>query len=334
VLDLLQHQISLNDVQTRLAAVEYTPRLAQHGVPTNALLRAFRLGHERFFEYCLDELGRQTVANDVLFSATGPAHPAGLRLHRPRLRAGRRLSLPPDAFQLLVAGRYRPPRVAVGEAGYGLDGLRATHHQALRAQSVALISRTMDEPVIRFAEVGALAMMSADLDAARVWVRRVLGALAGQDDQHARLRDTLRVFLAEGASYKATAERLMLHENTVQYRVRRPSTFVAGAGMTTASISSCACRLSVVRSSGPRAAGSQDAVIVPIRSDGPRRALSTEPAVASDAGYPSEHDDLRRPRPLASWSPTRTDASPVASGCRAGLASRPPDLSDEGRPRG
>jgi len=45
--------------------------------------------------------------------------------------------------------------------------------------------------------------------------------LADDDDQHARLRDTLRVFLQENGSYKATAERLILHKNSVQYRVRK-----------------------------------------------------------------------------------------------------------------
>jgi DNA-binding PucR family transcriptional regulator len=48
-----------------------------------------------------------------------------------------------------------------------------------------------------------------------------LGPLADDDDQHARLRDTLRVFLQENGSYKATAERLILHKNSVQYRVRK-----------------------------------------------------------------------------------------------------------------
>ena len=35
------------------------------------------------------------------------------------------------------------------------------------------------------------------------------------------MRDTLRVFLQENGSFKATAERLILHKNTVQYRIRK-----------------------------------------------------------------------------------------------------------------
>jgi DNA-binding PucR family transcriptional regulator len=49
----------------------------------------------------------------------------------------------------------------------------------------------------------------------------MLGGLATDDEHHARLRDTLLVFLQTGGSYKTTAERLMLHKNTVQYRIRK-----------------------------------------------------------------------------------------------------------------
>jgi DNA-binding PucR family transcriptional regulator len=63
--------------------------------------------------------------------------------------------------------------------------------------------------------------MSGSLELLRAWVIETLGPLAGDDDHNARLRDTLRVFLQENGSYKATAERLTLHKNTVQYRVRK-----------------------------------------------------------------------------------------------------------------
>ncbi|MGA3124886.1 MAG: helix-turn-helix domain-containing protein [Polyangiaceae bacterium] len=53
------------------------------------------------------------------------------------------------------------------------------------------------------------------------------GALVGpshaqpDDEHHARLRETLLIFLDTGGSYKATAERLVLHKNTVQYRIHK-----------------------------------------------------------------------------------------------------------------
>jgi DNA-binding PucR family transcriptional regulator len=58
-------------------------------------------------------------------------------------------------------------------------------------------------------------------DLLRAWVRSTLAGLATDDEHHARLRDTLLVFLQMGGSYKATAERLTVHKNTVQYRLRR-----------------------------------------------------------------------------------------------------------------
>ena len=63
--------------------------------------------------------------------------------------------------------------------------------------------------------------MSGSIELLQAWVIETLGALAADDEHHARLRDTLRVFLQENGSYKATAERLTLHKNTVQYRVRK-----------------------------------------------------------------------------------------------------------------
>jgi DNA-binding PucR family transcriptional regulator len=52
-------------------------------------------------------------------------------------------------------------------------------------------------------------------------VLRTLGGLAADDEPHARLRETLLLFLQSGGSYKTTAEQLMLHKNTVQYRIRK-----------------------------------------------------------------------------------------------------------------
>jgi DNA-binding PucR family transcriptional regulator len=63
--------------------------------------------------------------------------------------------------------------------------------------------------------------MSGSIGLVRAWVIETLGSLADDDDQHSMLRDTLHVFLHEGGSFKTTAERLTLHKNTVQYRVRK-----------------------------------------------------------------------------------------------------------------
>jgi len=66
-----------------------------------------------------------------------------------------------------------------------------------------------------------VALMAGSIDLLRAWVIETLGALAGDDEHNARLRHRLGVFLQENGSYKATAERLTLHKNTIQYRIRR-----------------------------------------------------------------------------------------------------------------
>src|SRR5580704_3293994 len=75
--------------------------------------------------------------------------------------------------------------------------------------------------VVTFTEVAPVAMMLGSADLLRGWVRSTLAGLATDDDHHARLRETLLAFLQSGGSYKATAERLVLHKNSVQYRIRK-----------------------------------------------------------------------------------------------------------------
>ena len=110
---------------------------------------------------------------------------------------------------------------AFGEPGLGVAGFRRTHQQAVSAQAVALAAGPTGPAVTAFAEVAPLALMSGLLELLRAWVAETLGPLAHDDENSARLRETLRVFLQENLSYKATAERLVLHKNTVQYRVRK-----------------------------------------------------------------------------------------------------------------
>jgi DNA-binding PucR family transcriptional regulator len=102
-----------------------------------------------------------------------------------------------------------------------LPGFRRTHQQALSAQAVALAAGPSGQLVTSFGEVAPLALMSGSIELLQAWVAETLGALANDDEHNARLRDTLRIFLQENGSYKTTAERLMLHKNTVQYRVRK-----------------------------------------------------------------------------------------------------------------
>ena len=110
---------------------------------------------------------------------------------------------------------------AFGDAAKGVAGFRLTHRQAVAAQAVALAAGSAPPRAVAFGQVAPVAMMLGSADLLRAWVRGTLAGLAADDEHHARLRETLLVFLQSGGSYKATAERLMLHKNTVQYRIRR-----------------------------------------------------------------------------------------------------------------
>jgi len=110
---------------------------------------------------------------------------------------------------------------AFGDAAKGTTGFRLTHQQAVAAQAVALAAGSPPARVVAFSEVAPVAMMLRSAELLRAWVLSTLADLATDDEHHARLRDTLLVFLRNGGSYKTTAEQLMLHKNTVQYRIRR-----------------------------------------------------------------------------------------------------------------
>jgi DNA-binding PucR family transcriptional regulator len=125
-----------------------------------------------------------------------------------------------DAAAAAAAGVDGDLHFAFGDAARGSAGFRLTHQQALAAQAVALAAGRAPR-VVTFEEVAPVAMMLGSADLLRAWVLATLGGLATDDEHHARLRDTLLVFLQSGGSYKATAEQLTLHKNTVQYRIRK-----------------------------------------------------------------------------------------------------------------
>jgi PucR C-terminal helix-turn-helix domain/GGDEF-like domain len=110
---------------------------------------------------------------------------------------------------------------AFGDAERGTAGFRLTHQQAIAAQAVALAAGSPAPRAVAFGEVAPVAMMLGSGELLRAWVLSTLAGLAADDEHHALLRGTLLVFLQSGGSYKATAEQLMLHKNTIQYRIRK-----------------------------------------------------------------------------------------------------------------
>jgi DNA-binding PucR family transcriptional regulator len=328
ILHALRHDIAVERVEAPTAALEYARRLAQHGVPVNALVRAYRLGQRRMndlvfhvvgemvdispatrvaaleamtgtlFDYIdwisqqvvvvyeeerdrwledqnsvralrvrevvagkkiidvdatsdtirypllwhhlavvmwysdegcvgdelsrlqrfLRELGQATdVGSNPLFAAADQTTGWGWLPYR---------SAPPsavDAVRQFAGKRADSPCVAIGTLAPGVDGFRRSHREAQAARTVAVVGGTNGATVIAASDPGlaAAALLGGDVAAARVWVTEVLGDLSADTESDARLRETLRVFLRCGSSYKQAAEELDLHFNTVKYRIGR-----------------------------------------------------------------------------------------------------------------
>lgn len=328
VFDALSYGIDIERVEPPTAALEYARRVAQHGIPANALVRAYRLGQQQMLQQVLvevraagldaelaldvfdaisdvtfryiDWISQQVVASyetererwvenrnsiralrarELLDAASGPvdtdAASAGLRyplrrnhlalilwaeahdapgrellglerflrdlsgalelrdsplfIAADRVSAWGWLPLVPDRSHEPIAqirswmAEYPDQLyVAAGTAQPGIDGFRRSHRQAQNARRVMLAGPS-DRRFIAAGEPGVLAaaLLGEDPAQMQVWVSETLGRLATDTDNDARLRRTLQVFLSENSSYKAAAEQLSLHHNSVKYRVQR-----------------------------------------------------------------------------------------------------------------
>lgn len=134
--------------------------------------------------------------------ATTPARPEPETLATPTLRAG--------------------VRAAVGIPAPGVEGFRRSHREALAAQSAAIIGRS-NHVVTRYAdiELACLAAGIGGMEAMYALIERELGDLAAPDKTTARLRRTLRLYLANGGNTDLTGKVLRLHRNTIRYRIHQ-----------------------------------------------------------------------------------------------------------------
>ena len=112
--------------------------------------------------------------------------------------------------------------MAFGRPAPGLAGFRQSHFEALDAQRVCAVGGSRrsvtyyDQPGL-----GAAALLAASPSATRRWVLASLGGLATNDEYHERLRQTLRAYLLHDSSYTAAADALLMHKNSVKYRITR-----------------------------------------------------------------------------------------------------------------
>ena len=122
---------------------------------------------------------------------------------------------------LAAAGGPPVPMAAFGLPQSGPAGFRRSHLQAIQAQQVALIRDDPTHPVISFDEPGlkVAALLASELDTTRDWVHDTLGDLARDDEHHDRLRRTMMLFFQNDSNYTATAEAMLMHKNSVKYRL-------------------------------------------------------------------------------------------------------------------
>jgi DNA-binding PucR family transcriptional regulator len=122
-----------------------------------------------------------------------------------------------------VRARPDAPNIAIGTLGSGVKGFRRSHRQAQRAQTAGL-ARSGHQRVLVAAtdpDIIAPALLAAGVEEIREWVADVLGPLASDTDDDARLRNTLREFLRFGSGYKAAVEELNTDLSTVTSSVER-----------------------------------------------------------------------------------------------------------------
>ncbi|SNT31012.1 DNA-binding transcriptional regulator, PucR family [Streptosporangium subroseum] len=65
LLHIFENDMPLDNIEGPAAASEYARRLAQRGLPLSALIRAYRIGHWRFLQWCLDELNRRCTGDEL-----------------------------------------------------------------------------------------------------------------------------------------------------------------------------------------------------------------------------------------------------------------------------
>ncbi|MFL6089596.1 MAG: PucR family transcriptional regulator [Aeromicrobium sp.] len=126
-----------------------------------------------------------------------------------------------DVAAAIKKAREVKVHLAIGRAEAGVDGFRRTINQANRVKDIMMVSTNKLPTSVAYDELGPAALMASDMDALRRFVTRTLGNLAKDGEREETLRETLRSFLGHNRSYAATASAMILHRNSVQYRVQR-----------------------------------------------------------------------------------------------------------------
>ena len=200
----------------------------------NVIRYPLRRNHLSLIAWCgesedADELARMERCIVELSKSLG-AQERPLFIAADRVTGWAWIPLSVDAAEHAVSGlrefvnaRADAPLIAAGDPLPGVDGFRRSHHRALATRAVVIASESAPPAVTVYSDPGLVlaAQFCGDLEQTRTWVGDVLGPLASATDSDERMRETLREFLHSGSSFKATADELHLHVNSVKYRVQR-----------------------------------------------------------------------------------------------------------------
>lgn len=114
---------------------------------------------------------------------------------------------------------------AVSEPWPGVEGLRRTRDEIAMAAGVQHALRS--ERIVAYRDVRLDALLLADPENAKRFLKEELGALAGSDPRLKLIREALLVWLSTGSHVSAAAT-LGVHENTIRNRVRQAEDLLPG----------------------------------------------------------------------------------------------------------
>lgn len=106
--------------------------------------------------------------------------------------------------------------VGIGSSTTGIAGFAASHREALGALRVATPDAQSWLTLYTDVELPVLLGCSPEVDR---FVARQLGSLTGEDEGTQRIRETLAAYLDSGGSAEEAARKLVVHRNTIRYRL-------------------------------------------------------------------------------------------------------------------
>ena len=144
------------------------------------------------------------------------------------------LPLPMDAastnFHTLPTNDDGPAivRIAAGMPASGIIGFRQSHREAVDTQRL-MVNSGAGASFACYADVELVSLVSGRPAAIKPFIDRELAALAAWGPSLAKVRETLLSFLVHGGNVDAAAAELLVHKNTVRYRLAQAEELVGHA---------------------------------------------------------------------------------------------------------